>query len=247
MCCFVLCSATILGKVSTNWRLCFPFAHCWGKHVYSTGLPLLSWNNTVLVARHRHPLKTTLCHIFRDLSDTQEIWLLQTQLRWLCLTSCCSTVQKPRKKSFTSHTALFEQGCQWLFLSERELFPQKKQENLKDIRYTVFSITSSASVVSWKHSISKSNCVTQHIFSHPLRSMYFTFFIPVCQYQWWKNINNDSYICICIISTVESIPLLPSSPSSPASCYTAHVQPGAHRILASLPANLLFTSISFFF
>lgn len=89
--------------------------------------------------------------------------------------------------------------------------------------------------------------VSLNTFSHPLRSMYFTFFIPVCQYQWWKNINNDSYICICIISAVESIPLLPSTPSSPASSYRAHVQPGAYRILASLPANLLFTSISFCF
>lgn len=35
-------------------------------------------------------------------------------------------------------------------------------------------------------------------------------------------------------------------PPSPTGSHTAHVQPGAHRILASPPANLLFTSFSFF-
>lgn len=57
---FVLCSA-LLSKVSE----CFPFVHRWGKGVFSMSLPLLLWNNTVLVARHLHPLKTTLCHLFK--------------------------------------------------------------------------------------------------------------------------------------------------------------------------------------
>lgn len=38
----------------------------------------------------------------------------------------------------------------------------------------------------------------------------------------------------------------PSAASSPAHSHTAHVPPGARRILASPPANLLFTSASFF-
>lgn len=131
------------------------------------GLALLLWNKTVLLARHLHPWKTTLFIIFSwDLSTKQEIWLLQIQLRWLCLTSYCSTVQKPCKQSFTSHSALFKQGCQWLFLSERESLPQKT-ENLKDIWYTVFSITSSASVVSLKNTQYLNQIVSLNTFFPP--------------------------------------------------------------------------------
>lgn len=71
VCCFAPCSGTLVTKLRTNWRLCFPFVHCslekvsFNKGVFSMGLPLLWWNNTVLVASHLHPLKTTLCHLFK--------------------------------------------------------------------------------------------------------------------------------------------------------------------------------------
>lgn len=51
--------------MSTDWRFCFPFVHCWGECVFSLGLPWLSWYNTVLVARHLHPLKIILCHLLK--------------------------------------------------------------------------------------------------------------------------------------------------------------------------------------
>lgn len=186
-----------------------------------------------------------LCHRFKT-------WALNRKFDfyWSNYSSSASPLafvpcSKPSRQSSTSYSALLKQRCQWLSFSEGDSLPQKE----KSKRYSLHGLLNNPLSITcvFENTQYLNQIVSFNTFSHPLRSMYFTFFIPVCQYQWWKNINNDSNICICIISAVGSIPLLPSSPSSPASSNTAHVQPGAHRILASLPANLLFTSISFFF
>lgn len=220
--------------MSTTWRFWFPFVCCWGTCVFSTGLSLPSWNNTVLVVRHLHPLKTNRKFDFYrsnygGFASPPFVLLCRKHAnRALRLTLPCSN----------------RDVNDYSYLRENDSLKSRKSQ-----RYSVYTCLNNLFSIScvFENTQYLNQIVSLNTFSHPLRSMYFTFLIPVCQYQWWKNINNDSYICICIISAVESIPLLPSTPSSPASSYTAHVQPGAHRILASLPANLLFTSISFFF
>lgn len=108
------------------------------------------------------------------------------------------------------------------------------------ICYMIFSKTLQCLLCFWKHPL-KSTYVFQCILP--------TLWDQCILHSFAQSVNtSDGTASITTAARVSPAeehslsysPLLPSS-------RTAHVQPGAHRILASLPANLLCTSISFFF
>lgn len=68
------------------------------------------------------------------------------------------------------------------------------------------------------------------------------FVLSTCQYQWRHAVNKVTSMSIDTIKSKEIHTYTPWLSLS-----FAHVQPSAYRILAPLPANLLFTSFSFFF
>lgn len=125
-------------------------------------LPLLPCNNAVLWPGISIPQKEILSS-FQELSRKQESWLLQIQLWWLCLTSFFCTVSKPCSLFYISLSPCSNRDVSdFSYLKESNSLKKKSHiYSLHHFLNNLFNI----SLCLWKHSISKSNCVTQYIFT----------------------------------------------------------------------------------
>lgn len=96
------------------------------------GLPLLLWNNTVLVARYLHPLKATLCHLFKTWAKNRKFDFYRSNYGGfaspLVVPLCTNHANRVLRLALT----LFKQRCHGFFLSKRESLPQKPK-----LRYLV--------------------------------------------------------------------------------------------------------------